>query len=240
MKRKVEKEGNHERWLLTYSDLITLLMIFFIILYSMSNVNVNKYKELSNSFKGVLGGGEGIVGGDNKNIIDGYEGDTKVLSEEGKLSDIKDNLEKYASESQIKDSITTTIEERGLVISFKDTMFFDVGRAEIKEVAKERLIKISGILNKIDNYIRVEGHTDDTPIKNDSFKSNWQLSAIRATNVTEFLIEGGKVSPERISSVGYGEYRPIDKNNSESERGKNRRVDIVLLNSKFNNSENKK
>ncbi|MEW8955085.1 flagellar motor protein MotB [Clostridium sp.] len=206
----------------------------------MSSVNVNKYEELSNSFKGVLGGGDGIVGSGEESAGEDSKEDIKSLSEEEKLIDIKDNIEKYASESQIKDSITTTIEERGLVISFKDTMFFDIGRDEIKDEAKDKLVKISSILNKMDNYIRVEGHTDNIPIKNNEFKSDWQLSALRATNVTEFLIEYGDISPERISAVGYGEYRPIENENTEEGRSKNRRIDIVLLNSKFNNSENKK
>lgn len=92
-------------------------------------------------------------------------------------------------------------------------------------------------MNGIDNYIRVEGHTDNVVINTDYFHSNWQLSAVRASNVVEFLIYQGNVKPERLSSVGYGEYRPVKSNTTEEGKAANRRVDIVILDTKFNNSE---
>ena len=100
-----------------------------------------------------------------------------------------------------------------------------------------KLVSLATILNKIDNYVRVEGHTDNIPIKNEYFNSNWQLSSIRASNVVEFFIEKGNISPDRLSAVGYGEYRPISDNNSEDGRSKNRRVDILILNNKYDNIE---
>ena len=138
----------------------------------------------------------------------------------------------------LEDSVSTTIEERGLVISFNDSIFFDSAKADIKENMKTKLVALSEILNKIDNYVRVEGHTDNIPIKNEFYNSNWQLSSIRASNVVEFLIEYGSVSPDRLSAVGYGEYRPISDNNTEEGRAKNRRVDILILNNKYDNIEN--
>lgn len=250
MKKQEEKPENHERWLLTYSDLITLLMIFFVVLYAGSTADATKYKALSDSFKVALGGGKTIVGKEEgveivqpskpiETDIKKEEGEA-VKTEENKLQEVKSNIDKYLEGSSIKGSVSTSIEERGLVISLKDTLVFDSGKADIKPECKKQLTELGAILNKIDNYIRVEGHTDNVPINTNNFKSNWQLSVIRATNVTELLIKDSNIVSKRLSAVGYGEFRPIDTNDTEYGRGRNRRVDIIILNSKFNQVEGDK
>ena len=248
MKKREEKEANHERWLLTYSDLITLLMIFFVIMYASSNVSASKYKAVSDSFKIALGGGRTLIGqeqGADINASNNVENsstskDNKELSEENKLMNLKENVDNYLQSAGMNASISTSIEERGLVISLKDSIIFDSGKAEIKSDYKKKLVDLGSILNKMDSYIRVEGHTDNVPINNNKFNSNWQLSVIRATNVTELLIEEAHIAPKRLSSVGYGEFRPVANNTTEQGRSQNRRVDIVLINSKYNEIENNK
>lgn len=248
MKKREEKEANHERWLLTYSDLITLLMIFFVIMYASSNVSASKYKAVSDSFKIALGGGRTLIGQDQAADINASNSaensntnkDNKELSEENKLMNLKENVDNYLQSTGMNASISTSIEERGLVISLKDSIIFDSGKAEIKSDYKKKLVDLGSILNKMDNYIRVEGHTDNVPINNNKFNSNWQLSVIRATNVTELLIEEAHIAPKRLSSVGYGEFRPVADNTTEQGRAQNRRVDIVLINSKYNEIENNK
>lgn len=248
MKKREEKEANHERWLLTYSDLITLLMIFFVIMYASSNVSASKYKAVSDSFKIALGGGRTLIGqeeGANINASNSVENsstskDNKELSEENKLMNLKENVDNYLQSAGMSASISTSIEERGLVISLKDSIIFESGKAEIKSDYKKKLVDLGSILNKMDSYIRVEGHTDNVPINNNKFNSNWQLSVIRATNVTELLIEEAHIAPKRLSSVGYGEFRPVADNTTEQGRAQNRRVDIVLINSKYNEIENNK
>lgn len=248
MKKREEKEANHERWLLTYSDLITLLMIFFVIMYASSNVSASKYKAVSDSFKIALGGGRTLIGqeqGADINASNNVENsstskDSKELSEENKLINLKENVDNYLQSAGMNASISTSIEERGLVISLKDSIIFDSGKAEIKSDYKKKLVDLGSILNKMDSYIRVEGHTDNVPINNNKFNSNWQLSVIRATNVTELLIEEAHIAPKRLSSVGYGEFRPVANNTTEQGRSQNRRVDIVLINSKYNEIENNK
>lgn len=248
MKKREEKEANHERWLLTYSDLITLLMIFFVIMYASSNVSASKYKAVSDSFKIALGGGKTLIGEEEGADINNSNSagkssasnDNKELSEENKLMNLKENVDKYLQSAGIGTSISTFIEERGLIISLKDSIIFDSGKAEIKSDYKKKLVGLGSILNKMDNYIRVEGHTDNVPINNNKFNSNWQLSVIRATNVTELLIEEAHIAPKRLSSVGYGEFRPVADNSTEEGRAQNRRVDIVLINSKYNEIENNK
>lgn len=247
-KKKPEKELNNERWLLTYSDLITLLMAFFIIMYGMSQVDSQKYAELASALSVSMGGGKNIVGTTNgaspltqtKVAIDPNTATNKQSEEDTKLSNLKAQVDKYLSKSGLKGSVATSIDERGLVISFKDSLFFDIGKAEIKPEFAQRLTEIGKILNRLDNYVRVEGHTDNVPIKNNEFASNWQLSAIRATNVAEMLINNSKIDPKRLSALGYGEYRPIASNGTDYGRRKNRRVDIILMNSKFNKIENNK
>jgi chemotaxis protein MotB len=240
MKKRVEKPENHERWLLTYSDLITLLMIFFVVLYSASTVNETKYKQLATSMGAVFTGGSTVLGSEeNSGSSSDNAGELKPLvqTEEEKLQGIENQINDIVKDLQLEGSVSTSIEERGLIISFTDSVFFDSGKADIKDELKPKLISVSKILNKIDNYVRVEGHTDNIPINNSDFHSNWQLSSVRASNVVEFLINYGEISPNRLSAVGYGEYRSIADNNTEEGRAKNRRVDILILNNKFDGTE---
>lgn len=240
MKKRVEKPENHERWLLTYSDLITLLMIFFVVLYSASTVNEAKYKQLATSMGAVFTGGSTVLGSEeNSGSSSDNAGELKPLvqTEEEKLQGIENQINNIVKDLQLEGSVSTSIEERGLIISFTDSVFFDSGKADIKDELKPKLISVSNILNKIDNYVRVEGHTDNIPINNSDFHSNWQLSSVRASNVVEFLINYGEISPNRLSAVGYGEYRSIADNNTEEGRAKNRRVDILILNNKFDGTE---
>jgi chemotaxis protein MotB len=239
--KRVEEEDheNSERWLLTYSDLITLLMIFFIVLYSMSNIDAKKYGNMVQSMGIAMGGGgKSIIGtSDNSSIKDSVPA---VITEEQKLSGMKEDVDKYLGEAGLGKNVSTRLDERGLVIRMENSILFDSGKAEIKPESKEILIKIGQTLNKIDNYIRVEGHTDNVPISSSLFTSNWDLSAARATNVVELFINESKVNPQRLSEVGYGEYRPVANNKTEAGRAKNRRVDIVIINSKFNQIEKTK
>ncbi len=241
MKKREEKEANNERWLLTYSDLITLLMIFFVVLYAGSNINASKYKALSDSFKVALGGGKSIIGNDNSpDISENTPPINTKVSEEKSFENLKKSVDNYIENSNLKFNVSTAIEERGLVISLKDSLIFDSGKANIKPESKVKLVELGRILSGMDNYMRVEGHTDNIPINNNEFKSNWQLSVIRATNVTEMLIDKCNISPKRLSAVGYGEYRPIGDNKTEQGRSKNRRVDLIILSSKFDKVESNK
>ncbi len=235
--------------MLSYLDFITLMMIFFLMLYAISNVDTKKSQTLANSLKIGFnsGNGENVIAiSDNTNssptVVEQQDArdSSESIKEEEKLSDVKKKVDDLVNNSELKGSVTTSIQERGLTISFNDSVFFNSGQATIKPDWQNKLISISKILNDIDNYIHVEGHTDNIAINNDYFHSNWQLSAVRAANVVEFLISKGNVNPERLSSVGYGEYRPVKNNNTEEARAANRRVDIVILNTKFNNSETPK
>ncbi|ERI95522.1 putative chemotaxis protein MotB [Clostridiales bacterium oral taxon 876 str. F0540] len=247
-KKHDESHENHERWLLTYSDLITLLMIFFIVMYSMSNIDKEKYKQVAAGLSSAMGGGGAtIIGKDSGTPINEDTSPTNTnvvdMPEEQRLEQVKQAVDKYLKESGLSDSVVTTIETRGLVLSFKDSLFFDSGKADIKPEQAKKLVEIGKMLNQpiiSDSYIRVEGHTDNVPISTYLYKSNWDLSVIRASNVSQLLINQSGIKPDRVSAAGYGEFRPKADNNTETGRATNRRVDILIMNTKFNEVENNK
>ncbi|MFT8348259.1 flagellar motor protein MotB [Clostridium saccharoperbutylacetonicum] len=243
-RRRMRKEkDNTDRWMLSYLDFITLMMIFFLMMYAISNVDNKKVETLANSLKIGFNSGNGknvIAVTDNINSPDSTDesvDENYSSTESEKLTDIKRKVDELVNNSELKDGVTTSIQERGLVISFNDNLFFNSGEATIKSDFQGKLVSISKVLNGIDNYIHVEGHTDNVAINTTYFHSNWQLSSIRAANVVEFLISQGDVKPGRLSSIGYGEYRPVKSNSTEEGKAANRRVDIVIINSKFNSSE---
>ncbi|WP_270941692.1 flagellar motor protein MotB [Romboutsia lituseburensis] len=234
-----EEHQNHERWLLSYADFITLLMIFFIIMYAMSTLDQKKYEKLTTALNQAMGDGSAIA--DTGSNMGGEIGNG--LSEDAKLKKVKENLDKYLKENNLSASVSTTIEKRGLVLSFKDSLFFDSGKAEVRSEQIDKLITISKIINQSiisDSYIRIEGHTDSVPMHNEMFKSNWDLSVMRASNVAQILINKAGVNPERLSATGYGEYRPKVDNTTAEGKSTNRRVDIIIMNSQFNEVENNK
>lgn len=224
--RKKPKKENNERWLLTYSDLITLLMIFFVVMYSMSNLDKVKYEKIVRSMSGAMGGNSFF------SDITEQSGSPKE-EEKDEFKDLKEKINNIASQNENKDEIVATEYEKGLVISFKDGILFDSGSDILKEESYNKLYEIGESLKGTCSYARIEGHTDNIPIHKDLFSSNWELSSARATTVLNFFVKNGYISPEKICSVGYGEYRPVDTNDTESGRNNNRRVDIVLVNSKF-------
>lgn len=240
-KKHEEEPENHERWLLSYADFITLLMIFFIIMYSMSEMDKSKYNELASAFSVEMGGGgTGILKGGNGTTDTETSVADKVVTEEQKQEEVKESIDAYIDTSELNDSVTTSIEERGLVLSFNDALFFDSGNAEIKVDQIEKFADIGELLNQPalkDSFIRVEGYTDSVPVSNPQYKSNWDLSALRASNVAQIIIKDSGIDPKCVSVVGYGEYRPKADNQTKEGRLENRRVDILILNSEYNDTE---
>ncbi|MGI6119609.1 MAG: OmpA family protein [Desulfosporosinus sp.] len=272
IKRENETEkDNSERWMLTYLDLITLLMIFFVVLYSISKVDAEKFHAIAESLNKAFGGtpikielasnpdGPSLLqtgtpasyttvsgkGKDSNNTINidptesrtnNDTGTGNVDAEKMSLNEIKFKLDKFAADNNIKTKLTTSIEERGLVVSVQETLLFESGSAEITARAREILEIISTVLVTVPNQIKVEGHTDNLPINTAKFPSNWELSVIRATNVVNILQKEG-ISPNRLSATGYGEFRPISSNSTDVGRSKNRRIDLLILRSKYDLTE---
>jgi chemotaxis protein MotB len=238
-KRGSGKEGgpSMERWLLTYSDMITLLMIFFIMMYVISNVNAQKFAQLANVL-GATFGNQGAVMLNNGNaILQETISATSSSADALQLAEVKATLEKYFKEKGIEGRVAVNMEERGLVISLQDTVLFASGSAALTLEASSIITEVGKTLKPLPNFIRIEGHTDNLPIHNEQFPSNWELSSARANNVLQELIELCKIPPERLSATGYGEYRPRDLNDSEEHRQMNRRVDVLILRTTYSQIE---
>jgi chemotaxis protein MotB len=218
----------------TYADMVTLLLTFFVLLYSFSTVDVQKFRAIIAAFQGTLGvldGGKTIstVPAVNEGTLDLDTAFDISQKEIQQIQALYEEVQSLIAEGQLPGTVELITEERGLVVRFADRAFFDLGKADIRADALPVLEQVAEILRPLPNHVRVEGHTDNLPIKTERFPSNWELSTARATNVIRFLIEEAHLDPERLSAAGYGEYRPIDTNETIAGKARNRRVDLVIL-----------
>ncbi|MBW2443305.1 MAG: OmpA family protein [Deltaproteobacteria bacterium] len=222
-------------WLTTFNDLVTLLMVFFVLLFTMGSVNTQALGE----FKNALQSGLGILGAgsqasieikdsrqdlDNEEILQQADGDGAPVDEQQESHPIGDVLEAFAAEP----GINVSYSNQGAHITFEDFLLFDFGKAEINPGGFTFLDKLAALIQKTPYPVRVEGHTDNVPIHTARYPSNWELSIARAVNVVKYFAEAGKINPQRLSAVGYGETRPVVPNDTVRNRTKNRRVEIVL------------
>ncbi len=229
-------------WLNTYADMVTLLLCFFVLLFSMSVVNVKKFEAAMSSLQGALGilDGSPIPSpkGDSTQVFDPADLVAQMLAEEmAEMARLQQFIEEELSGSGLSDKVGVSLEERGVVLRFADTVLFDVGQDTLRPESAQVLQKIGEIIKTLDNPIRVEGHTDNWPISTPRFPSNWELSTARATRVVRFFIEEAGVEPRQLQAAGYGEYYPIETNNTAEGRQKNRRVDIVILRPSLSSAE---
>ena len=224
-KKSEEDKENLERWLLTYADLITLLLAFFVMLYVFSKQDTRKYDAMTMQLKAIFSGGAGVV------VEGGRTGSQTIEATNEGPSDIqiRRELEKQIKAEVQEKNISVITDERGIVIRIMDKAFYDTGKADLKDRARETLDKIAPVIKTLPNEIRIEGHTDNVPINTYEFRSNWELSVRRATEVVRYLIENGGLAAQRISAAGYAEYRPVADNDSEANRALNRRIEIIVV-----------
>jgi len=221
------------RWLMTYADMITLLMIFFIIMYSLVAMKSQQLEKVVNNLTGGTSSTNYSYNNIDINKLDSLL--EQQAKEERLLENIVKQLNQYVKEHNLQNVVSVTLEDRGVVVSFKDVALFQSGSDVLSDNAKDLINAMCIPLEKINNQIRVEGYTDDEPINNSQFKSNWELSSARADSVLEQIIASTLISPDRLATVGYGQYRPVLPNTTTSGRQANRRVDLVVLRSIFNN-----
>ncbi|MGF7185196.1 chemotaxis protein MotB [Desulfitispora alkaliphila] len=234
-KRRISEKKGVDPWIVTYSDTITLVLCFFILLFSFSVIDPVKFNQVIASVRGsfgVIDGGKTIVV-DSAETLGNIEEDISQLieqieAEQAQLQDMAKELEAYIEEQGLEDSAVTVISERGVTIRLLEDVLFDIGRADLKPQAEEILAKVGSAIVGMDNSVRVEGYTCDIPISTRQFPSNWELSTARSTTVVRFF-EDKDIEGNRLTAVGYGEYRPLEENDSEENRRQNRRVDIVIL-----------
>ncbi len=228
-KRKHKGEhDNSERWLLTYADLITLLLGLFVILYSMSRVDLEKYKSLGKALRTVFIGESGTpaVGAGTGPYEDATGGAYPDTSECYLTMKLEESL---ADVQEAAGAVSVEVEERGVVVRLMETLMFDLGKAQLRPEAKKLLSQVAPVLVKSGRPLMIEGHTDNLPINTYEFPSNWQLSAARSANVIYFLTQQASVPEEQISGAAYADQRPIATNDTPEGRQQNRRVDIIFL-----------
>jgi chemotaxis protein MotB len=220
---KAAVRAGHDRWLVSYADLVTLLLAFFTTLYAASNLDPSKVTPLSASLHDAFAI-EAVAA-----PSDGRPAPVQVVARQHTLQDIKLTLEKQLADEVVKHDADVSVDPRGLVVSLPDDAAFPVGSTDVSPAALGMIGKISETVRSVPNPIRIEGHTDDVPISTTRYGSNWELSTARASAVVAYLIQEVGVAPERMSAAGYGEFHPRVANDSPENRAKNRRIDIVIL-----------
>ncbi len=228
-------QTGHSRWMIPYADLLTLLLGLFMVLFSLSKVDNETLKiyseQLQNSLQQqntLLITAQSLNSENNLPISQTgspmSDDDTSIHPEDMLLEDM------IAQDLKIQSGISVSREERGVVISMEENILFPLGSADLTSNAKTTLDQLAISLQEVSRPIRVEGHTDNTPIATAKYPSNWELSTARATNILKYLISKHHFKPDQLSATGYGEYHPIAENSSIEGKQKNRRVDIVILN----------
>lgn len=213
-------------WMTTYSDMVTLLLTFFVLLFTFSEIKQEKLEAIASSLRGALGGFPSVLDRGKTPEDESFNVSDPIPRE---FQAIHRSIQELLKNEGYTDQVEIFMEERGMILSFKERLFFDIGSAELKPEAGDLLIKVGKALSLDDHLLRIEGHTCDLPIRNAKFPSNWELSTGRATTVTRFLIEKAGLDPRRLGAAGYAEFKPRVPNTSEENRMKNRRVDILLL-----------
>jgi chemotaxis protein MotB len=246
-KKKAPEHVNHERWLVSYADFITLLFAFFVVMFATSQTDKGKAQQVSDSVKRALEGEKmsqviaAVLGG---TVTDTGKGNAQMRGPGGarkaaeekkdeKLAELLPSL-KILSEALKKEieagRIQINMQARGLVISFNQAALFPPGEDVISPEAYDGLHKVASAIAKLPNPVRLEGHTDSTPINTARFHSNWELSAARSIAILELLSSKYGVPRTRLSIAGYADTAPVASNDSEDGRARNRRADIVILN----------
>ena len=241
MRSRRQPADNHERWLLSYADFITLLFAFFVVMFATSQVNKKRMANMAAAYSSYLGGEESTERGlavdsalmgapaDGVAPTPGNHSLRERLTR-AEMIPIKKRVEKRLATLMASDKVAVRLLPRGLVLSLREAAFFDTGQDTFRSGAKPLLREVGQAMQEITYQpIRLEGHTDNVPILTKDFSSNWDLSTARAIQVMNALKDEFGLSPERISVTGYGAVRPIADKRTRQGRAANRRVDIVIL-----------
>ncbi|TFW25045.1 flagellar motor protein MotD [Duganella callida] len=234
-RRKFDDEPeNHERWLISYSDFITLLFAFFVVMYAISSVNIGKYKVFSDAL-GDAFGGQGAATPVNTQVQNlpipnpGLKRRTELLRREKEhmtklAQDLLSTLAPLVKEGKVR----VTQNSRGVSVEINASVLFDPGDASLTNESTEALRAVASLLKADGHKVQVEGHTDNQPIRNRLFPSNWELSSVRASSVVRLFIDAG-VAPERLTAVGFSSNVPVASNETPEGRARNRRVAVTIL-----------
>ncbi|GAA3662076.1 OmpA/MotB family protein [Asaccharospora irregularis] len=224
-RKKKGEDINTNGWMDTYADTITLLLTFFILLYSISVVDSQKLNKLAEAMKKSLQGSTKITELENIENL-------KVGEGKSDYENLAEKLNTVIEQNALTDVVKIREEERGVVLQLDETILFDSGEAVLKDYSRNILNTITTVIKNIDNDVLIEGNTDNIPINNEYFKSNWELSTARTVSIVRYFVETKEINPTRFSVKGYAEYKPLVENNTEENRSINRRVDILIVEQK--------
>lgn len=242
---RLEQTENHERWLISYADFITLLFAFFVVMYAISSVNEGKYRVLSDTLVDAFStppkAAKPIQIGQPETQVSPAEEKSETISKpkpiiqppkpsinERRMQEIAERVTNAMQPLIDKGLITVDHNKLWVEVEMNTSILFDSGSAELENDGQPPLVELAGILKTLPNHIDVEGHTDNLPISTNTFPSNWELSAARAASVVHLFGKQG-VAPNRLAAIGFGEYRPKVENSSLLGRRTNRRVVVVIL-----------
>ncbi|MBP7461648.1 MAG: flagellar motor protein MotB [Candidatus Delongbacteria bacterium] len=221
-------------WMVTYGDMMSLLLTFFIMLVAMSTIEKVKFNQAAGSLQGALG----IVPSNtialaSKKIDADKPINRRSSRQEKKMRRKVQKMQQMIDAQNLKKDLDISMSKEGVGIRISDPNFFDLGKATLKPQSFAVLDLIIDIIKTVDYSVRIEGHTDDLPIRNPEFASNWELSAARALAILKYFQNRGKIDPVRLEAVGLGEHHPLVPNEDDESRSKNRRVEIFVLSKEF-------
>lgn len=238
MARKQKPEECKQKvaeYMLTYGDMMTLLLCFFVLLFSFSSIDAKKFEAIMESFSGALGVLDGGTTVQDSPMLDSGLQDINTSSEVLEMENfqsLENKIQNYLEANNLTEDISVLNEDAGLLLRFQDNIIFDSGSDQMKPQALNIISYIAQLLKAEefqDKFISIEGHTDNVPVSSPRFPSNWELSVARSSNVVRFLVQQNDIDPERISAAGYSEYHPVSDNSTAEGRAQNRRVDIMIL-----------
>ncbi|ASA25076.1 flagellar motor protein MotB [Paenibacillus donghaensis] len=255
MSKKTKRHEEHEEhadesWLLPYSDLMTLLVALFLVMYAMSAADAQKFEQMSQAFSSVLNGGSGILnessatptqsnldqgkGEKLDNVVADNTGESEISrlrkQEQQELEKLKKQFDQYIKNNGLTAMLNTKLNQSQLTITISDNALFASGQAFVKDDSRQLAKSISTMLQQFPDYeVLVEGHTDNVPINNFNYTSNWDLSADRALEFMKILLLNTNLDPSKFSPTGQGEYHPIADNSTAVGRAKNRRVEVSII-----------
>lgn len=249
--KKQESPNNHERWLLSYADFITLVLIFFIVMYAMSKIDVQKYEVLSQALKlefkqadtllpkgsGISGQLDPAKGGADPSKLEKEKGEQEKKAQqaerekkEKQLEDLLQQVRAYIQENKLEQQVSAADTPRGVAVTLNDLFLFDLGKADLKPPALPILNQLATLLPTLNATISIEGHTDDLPLATGSlYRDNWGLSQARSLSVLRYFINNTQLDEKKFVSTAYADTQPVVPNTSAENRAKNRRVEIVVL-----------
>lgn len=248
-KKNSGDNGINDSWMLPYSDLLTLLVALFIVLFAMSSVDAQKFNVLSRAFSQVFTGGNGIVyvntpsgeknavpiqgkktaKTDSPNAVIDSQRSNAYQKDQKELRALSAKLNKYITQDHLTNKLQTSLTTEGLLVTIRDNVLFDSGSADVRKQDLKTAKEIANLLvMDPPRNIIISGHTDNVPIKNAKYESNWELSVMRAVNFMKIILQNDKLDPKWFSVKGFGEFQPIASNKTKEGRARNRRVEILI------------